>query len=132
MKTVGRYIAIVTFIAPGAAALAAPCAPGPAGEFAAPATLIYPNFCDIPPKPTDIRPVQAFRTAVVRTRFAGAEIVRESAPDTFSLSGTDSFAESARHEGAPPPPVTAPGGMDSETFAQQAKAKSTPPRRRRH
>lgn len=135
MKTVGRYIAIVTFFALGApvAGLAAPCAAGPgqADEFTAPATLAYPNFCDIPPKPKDIRPTQAFKAAVVRTRLAGAALVRESGPDTFTLSGTEGFAESAKQAAAPPPPVTTPGGLDTEAFAAGAKAKVTPPPRRR-
>jgi len=135
MKTVGRYIAIVTLFALGApgTVVAAPCGPAAdqAGVFTTPANPAYPNFCDIPSKPTDIRSAQTYKAAVVRTRFAGGVLVRESGPDTFSLTGTDAFAESARQEGAPPPPVTTPGGLDTEAFAQSAKAKVTPPRRRR-
>lgn len=136
MKTVGRYIAIVTFLAFGAPAIAfaASCAPpaGQADEFKPQANPAYPNFCNIPPKPTDIRPTPVLKAAVVRTRFAGAEVVRQSGPDTFSLTGTEPFAESARQEGAPPPPVTTPGGLDAEAFALQSRAKVKPPRRRRH
>ncbi len=136
MKPVGRYIAIVTFLALAgpAAALAASCAPAAAqaDEFKTPANPAYPNFCDIPPKPTDIRPAPALKAAVVRTRFAGAEVVRQSGPDTFTLTGTVPFAESARQQGAPPPPVTSAGGLDTEAFALQAQAKVKPPRRRRH
>jgi hypothetical protein len=136
MKTVGRYIAIVTFLAFGAPAptFAASCAPAAAqaDAFKTSANPAYPNFCDIPAKPTDIRPTPALKAAVVRTRFAGAEVVRESGPDTFSLTGTEPFAESGRQEGAPPPAVTTPGGLNTEAFALQAQAKVTPPRRRRH
>lgn len=133
MKTPGRYIIIVTFVAFAKAgpALAAPCAPASAATdpFAAPASLSYPNFCDIPPKPTDIRSAAAFKTQVVGTRVAGAVVVRQTAPDTFTLSGTEGFAESAKHEAAPPPPEVAP--TDTEAFVKQSKAKATPPRKHR-
>jgi hypothetical protein len=132
MKTPGRYIIIVTFVAfaKAGAVLAAPCAPAAAPHdlFAAPATLSYPNFCDIPPKPTDIRPAAAFKTQVVGTRVAGAVVVRQTAPETFTLSGTEGFAESAKREAAPPPPQTAPDA-DTEAFVKQSKAKATPPRK---
>jgi hypothetical protein len=133
MKTRGRYIIIVTFVAfaKAGAALAAPCAPAttPADPFAAPSNLAYPNFCDIPPKPTDIRSAAAFKTQVVRTRVAGAVIVRRTAPETFTLSGTEGFAESAKREAAPPPPEVAT--TDTEAFVKQSKAKATPPRKHR-
>jgi hypothetical protein len=136
MKTRGRYIIIVTFVAfakAGAVLAAAPCAPAaaPADPFAAPSTLAYPNFCDIPPKPTDIRPAAAFKTQVVGTRVAGAVVVRQTAPETFTLSGTEGFADSAKSEAAPPPPQTAPIDADTEAFVKQSKAKATPPRKHR-
>jgi hypothetical protein len=135
MKTHGRYIIIVTIVAfaKAGAVLAAPCAPAATtlGEFAAPSNLPYPDFCDIPPKPTDIRPVEAFKTQVVRTRVAGAVVVRQTAPETFTLSDTEAFAESAKHEAAPPPPEAAPMEADTEAFVKQSKAKATPPRKPR-
>jgi hypothetical protein len=133
MKTPRRYIIIVTFVAfaKAGAVLAAPCAPAAAATdpFAAPASLSYPNFCDIPLKPTDIRPAAAFKAQVVGTRVAGAVVVRQTAPETFTLSGTEGFAESARHEAAPPPPEVTPS--DTEAFVKQSKAKATPPRKHR-
>ena len=106
MKTHGRYIIIATFVAlaKAGAVLAAPCAPAAAAPdpFSAPSSLVYPNFCDIPPKPTDIRPAAAFKTQVVGTRVAGAVVVRQTAPETFTLSGTEGFAEGAKREAAPP------------------------------
>ena len=132
MMTYGRYIIIVTFVAFAKAGvvLAAPCAPAaaPSDSFAAPSNLAYPNFCDIPPKPTDIRPAAAFKTQVVGTRVAGAVVVRQTAPDTFTLSGTEGFADSAKREAAPPPAQTA-ADADTEAFVKQSKAKATPPRK---
>lgn len=133
MKKHGRYIIIVTFVAFAKAGvvLAAPCAPAAAAPdpFAASSNLAYPNFCDIPPKPSDVRPVAAFKTQVVGTRVAGAVVVRQTAPETFTLSGTEGFAESAKSEAAPPPPQTAPIDADTEAFVKQSKAKATPPRK---
>jgi hypothetical protein len=131
MRTPGRYITIVTFVAlaNAGAAMAAPCAPAApaAGEFARPQTLAFPDFCDIPAKPTNVPTAQAFRIEVVRTRVAGAVIVSQSAPDTFTLSDTEGFADRAKEEAAPPPPMSAPGAADTEAFVNQSKAKATPP-----
>jgi len=135
MKTYGRYIIIVTIVAlaKAGAVLAAPCASAaaPPGEFTAPSNLTYPNFCDIPPKPTDIRPAAAFKTQVVRTRMAGANVVRQTAPETFTLSDTEGFAESAKREAAPPPPEASASEADTEAFVTQSKAKATPPHKPR-
>lgn len=135
MKNVGRYIAIVTIAAAaGPAFAAAPCqapAPAPDAELASQANLTYPEFCAIPAKPKDVRPVEAFRTAVVRTRVAGAIIVRQSAPETFSLTGTEGFAQSAKGQAAPPPAMTLPGEANTEAFVAKSKARATPPKRPR-
>jgi hypothetical protein len=131
MKSRERYITIVTFVALASAgdALAAPCAPAPAStaEFAATRNLAFPDFCDIPAKPTDVPTAQAFKAKVVRTRLVGAAVVHQSAPDTFSLSDTEGFSERAKEEAAPPPPMSPPGQADTEAFVSQSTAKATPP-----
>ena len=135
MKSRGRYITIVTFVALANAgdAVSAPCAPAApvAAEFARPQTLTFPDFCDIPAKPTNVPTAQAFKTEVVRTRVAGAVIVSQSAPDTFTLSDTVGFADRAKEVAAPPPPMSAPSEADTEAFVNQAKAKATPPHKPR-
>ncbi|HEY1448603.1 MAG TPA: hypothetical protein VGF33_08700 [Caulobacteraceae bacterium] len=135
MKNHGRYITIVTFVALAkvGVAVAAPCAPDAhtTNEFARPQTLAFPDFCDIPAKPKGIPTAQAFRAKVVRTRVAGAVTVQQSAPDTFTLSDTVGFAERAKAEGAPPPPMSPSSEADTEAFVRQSKAKATPPHRPR-
>jgi hypothetical protein len=136
MKGVGRYIAIIAaslVAVPGAGAVGATCAAAPSGEFARGASLKYPDFCSIPPVPSDVRPVAAFKAAVVRTRLAGAVVVRRSGPETFSLAGTEAFAEGAKRQATPPPAMTKPEAVGTEAFAAAARAKAAPPRRhRRH
>lgn len=136
MKNVGRYIAIsgvALVLIPGGAAVAAACSPAPAAEFARPAVLAYPSFCSIPATPKDIRPAAAFRSAVVRTRLAGASVVRQSGPESFSLSGTEAFAEGAKRTATAPPAMTSSETADAEAFAAAARARAAPPKRhRRH
>jgi hypothetical protein len=98
-----------------------------------------PQFTDIPPAPTDVRPLSAWRQTVGETvadkRATDAEI-REH---PFLLEGTEEFAASARarippEDAAPPTDATA----GAEAFAasvrpaaapshHHARAKSPPP-----
>lgn len=136
MKGVGRYIAIIAAslaAIPVASAIGATCATAPSGEFARRANLPYPDFCSIPPVPSDVRPAAAFKAAVVRTRLAGAVVTRQSGPETFSLGGTEAFAEEAKRQATPPAAMTKPEAVGTEAFAAAARAKAAPPRRhRRH
>jgi hypothetical protein len=92
-------------------------------------TLTYPNFCDIPVTPTDVRSAAAFKAGVTSTRAAGAGLIARTAPETFTLTGTEEFEAESRRAARPPPPVTAPGEPDTAAFAAAARAKATPPRR---
>jgi hypothetical protein len=136
MKGVGRYIAIASAslaAIPAAGAIGAPCATAPTAEFARGANLNYPDFCSIPPVPSDVRPVAAFKAAVVRTRLAGAVVVRQSGAETFSLAGTEAFAEGAKRQATPPSAMTKAETAGTEAFAAAARAKAAPPKRhRRH
>jgi hypothetical protein len=140
MKNVGRYIAIATVISPAAAVAAEPsllarCAPPPppavAREFQPGGPLAYPTFCAIPPTPTNVPTPQAFRAEVIDTRLAGAWLERQTAPQTWSLTGTEDFQSGAIREAAPPPPMTAPGEADTEAFVAKSRAKATPPHKPR-
>jgi hypothetical protein len=140
MTRLGRHFSLaaaISLTAAGAHAWpAAPCAapapeaaPAPSGEFAPvpQASLTYPTFCAIPPKPASVETAGAYKAQVVRTRQAGAWLVGQTAPDTFSLAGTAAFKEEAIHEAKPPPPMTAPGDENTAAFVAKAKAKATPP-----
>jgi hypothetical protein len=108
---------------------AAPPAPMPADLVAkADAANAYPSFCDIPQAPKDVRSVAEFRKVVVQTRLAGARLVAATAPSTFSLAGTESFAAEARAQAAPPPSADS-GASPTDDFLRDARARALPPGR---
>jgi hypothetical protein len=85
----------------------------------------FPDFCSIPPMPTNVPTAQTYKTAVVQTRVAGARLVRRTGPPTWSLQGTAGFAEAGRREAAPPPPMTP--APDTQAFIDEMRARATPP-----
>jgi hypothetical protein len=91
----------------------------------------YPTFCAIPTVPTDVRTAGAFKAAVVETRLSGARLARDGAQSTFSLTGTDDFADLARAQASPPPPMTSPQDGGTDAFISEMRAKATPPPRPR-
>jgi hypothetical protein len=86
----------------------------------------FPSFCDIPAAPVDVRSVAAFRAAVVETRLAGARLVAQTGPESFSLEGTEAFAAAARAEAAPPPPIDS-GPATTDEFLRDARARALAP-----
>jgi len=102
-----------------------------AGQADQPSTLVYPTFCSIPKRPTDVRAPSAFKAAVLDTRRSGVALVRATRPDTFGLpaAGAGAFASEARAEAAPPPPVNPQNVADAAAFARDARATAAPPRR---
>ncbi len=88
---------------------------------------VYPDFCSIPPTPTDVRAAAGFKTAVVDTRLAGARLIKRTGPESFSLEGTDAFAAAAKRDAAPPPPMATPADAPTDAFISQLKARASPP-----
>lgn len=86
----------------------------------------YPTFADIPPVPADQRPPAAWGQAANDLESAAAELERETAPGTWTLEGTEAFAQRARRaagaDDAPPSATAA-----AEAFARQARERATPP-----
>lgn len=90
----------------------------------------YPSFCDIPKIPTDVRGVAEWKAAVLDIRRTGANLQRETAPDTWTLDGsTAGFAAESRSEAAAPPPMNP--DQDTDAFARQLRDRATPPPRPR-
>jgi hypothetical protein len=92
----------------------------------------YPTFCAIPEAPRDVRGADAFKAAVVETRLAGRQTLRDSAPDTFLLpiGGAEAFAADARARAAYPSAAAAPAEQATRDFADAARARATPPKPR--
>jgi hypothetical protein len=137
MKDLGLYIAIVTMGSVGfahAAERAADCGQSPAqDELTAPAprNLAYPNFCDIPQAPKNVPTAAAFKSEIVAVRIAGRNLDQQSGPETWSLSGTEAFAATAKEEVEPPPPMTSPLVGSTEAFVKESQSLATPPARHR-
>lgn len=87
----------------------------------------YPTFADIPPVPTDVRALPAFGRAATELEVAGADLTRETAPGTWTLTGTESFAGRARDIAGPEPTGPESTTAATEAFAKAQRARATPP-----
>lgn len=124
----------------GAAATLGGCAIGPlangpidpaspvAAEVAAIANADrpYPRFSDIPKRPADEREAPAWAAATADVRATGEELVRQTAPETWTLDNTAAFAARA-HEAVRDEPAFERAGGDTETFAREQRERATPP-----
>ena len=85
----------------------------------------YPTFRAIPPIPKDIRPRKQYGLQAAAIEKDAARLAADTAPNTWTLSGTDSFAATARADAGPELPPVQPS--DTAAFAKDQKARATPP-----
>ena len=85
----------------------------------------FPTFADIPKVPKDVRPLAAFGRDANAILRAGAALERDTAPETWTLKGTDAFVERARRDAGPQIEPPKPG--DAEAFARELRERATPP-----
>lgn len=85
----------------------------------------FPTFAGIPKAPNDLRPLAQYGRDADRVLAAGAELMRATAPETWTLQGTDDFAEKARRDAGPQIEPPKPG--DAEAFARELRERATPP-----
>jgi hypothetical protein len=91
----------------------------------------YPRFAEIPSLPTDVRPVPAWRTAVITEWGQKRKTEHEAAalPFTLNNTSTEAWAEKTRRRipqsetMQPAPDAT----QQSEAFAAAERARATPP-----
>jgi hypothetical protein len=86
-----------------------------------------PKFIDIPPLPTDVRAPEAFVAARSALEREGEQLALATAPNTWSLEGTERFAARAQAEASDGP---APGEQDrraTDAFASELQRRATPP-----
>lgn len=88
----------------------------------------FPTFASIPKTPTDIRPLAQYGQDANAILAAGAALERATAPGTWTLDGTDDFADKARRDAGPQIEPPKPG--DAEAFARELRERATPPPRR--
>jgi len=87
----------------------------------------YPSFSEIPPIPADQRPLREFGRAADQLEGASAKLDRETAPGTWTLTGTEGFAKRAQGLVAPGGDTDASTTAASEAFARQIRERATPP-----
>lgn len=87
----------------------------------------YPKFSDIPEVPVETRPLRAWGRAATDTEAARRKLEAETAPGTWTLGATDSFARGAT---AAVGRDAAPGAAEqanTEAFAKALRDRATPP-----
>jgi hypothetical protein len=85
----------------------------------------FPTFAGIPPKPKDVRPVAQYGRDARSVMAAGDALVAATEPSTWTLQGTESFADRARSDAGPQVEPPKPG--DAEAFARELRERATPP-----
>lgn len=86
-----------------------------------------PNFVDIPPLPTDVRSMAAFADARSALEREGEQLTLATAPNTWSLDGTDGFAAKAQAESSDGPAPGEQNRRDTDAFASELQRRATPP-----
>ena len=85
----------------------------------------FPTFADIPATPKDVRPLAQFGVAARSLTVAGDDLMRATAPETWTLQATEAFVEKARRDVGPEIEPPKPG--DAEAFARELRERATPP-----
>ena len=85
----------------------------------------YPRFSSIPAKPKDVRPAAQYARQADALEQAREDLVAKTAPDTWSLYGSEAFAGEARSAvGSEAPSQEA---VDASSFADTQRKRATPP-----
>lgn len=85
----------------------------------------FPKFSEIPPVPTGLRAKRAYGQAANETEVARADIERATAPETWTLKQSDSYAGDAR--AAVGPDIAPVDPAATEAFARELRKRATPP-----
>lgn len=88
----------------------------------------YPSFAEIPAMPTDQRPLKAWGRAADEVQGAADQLAAATAPGTWTLTATDSFADRARADAGPALPAgESSATAEAEAFARALRERATPP-----
>ena len=85
----------------------------------------FPNFNEIPPKPTDLRPPRIYGERARALETARDEMDAATAPNTWTLRETGAFESRAQADAGPD--LGAPTNTDTEAFADALRKRATPP-----
>lgn len=87
------------------------------------------KLSEIPTIPTDIPSADQIRSAVAQQQAAGDALTRATAPSTWELKDSESYAAKARRD-VTPPAFDAPTDADranTEAFARAARGRASAP-----
>ncbi len=89
-----------------------------------------PSFATVPPKPTDVRSADAYRSQVVDVVGDRRSLARWEAANPPGVNDTERYAEAQRRTLAGQTPVAAAHGAESDSFARRLReaAEAPPPR----
>lgn len=87
----------------------------------------YPTFASIPNPPNDVRPARQYGRDAQAIEQARQDLEQKTAPETWSLTGTDDFAAQARREAGQEAAPTPSGDTDAFAAAQRKRAIPPPP-----
>jgi hypothetical protein len=85
----------------------------------------YPTFASIPPMPKDVRPAPQYGREAHAILQSRADLEAQTAPETWSVTDTESFAAQAKREAGQEAAPTSSG--DSAAFANTQRKRATPP-----
>ncbi len=87
-----------------------------------------PKFSDIPPAPTDVRPLSAWRAAVSETLAEKRTVDADNSTYPYTLANTEAFAQAARAS-IPAEEAAAPSDATpaAEAYANARRSRANPP-----
>lgn len=91
----------------------------------------YPTFKQVPPAPRDVRPVAAWKAAVLAVKKDGQVMAQQQAAQPWTLDRTDAFVAQARAEATPPPPITSASDPATDAMVAEMRARAKEPPRKR-
>jgi hypothetical protein len=100
-----------------------------AGEVAALAhqNKAFPTFGSIPPEPKDLRPIKAWGQSALQIEAAGHKLERETADNSWTLTGTEAFAGAALRQVGPAASATESSTAATEAYVREMRKRATPP-----
>lgn len=85
----------------------------------------YPSFTEIPPKPTDLRPLKVYGERADKVLTARNQLQAATADNTWTLNNTTAFAARARSDAGPDAGPSS--AAQTEAFANSVRKRATPP-----
>ncbi len=84
-----------------------------------------PDFTSIPSPPKDLRSAARYGREAQSVTAAGEAVRAATEPQTWTLQGTEAFAEKGRRDAGPQIEPPKPG--DAEAYAKALRDRATPP-----